>query len=321
MSDEKSDRQFEALFSDFAPEPDPLPKGRTGQGSPNGVTLLEQMAAPSQREVKRLRTLKTLLAVGVVGEGAAVLTLIGALYRSSPDPLHDSQFLLTSAAFVCMAMVLLFVQWQLASRLFRAEQGVRERQRQLDKVLTEIRRYQGGFELAAHVTRRHQKGFALCTEIGELVAQRVPVEAFAERLVERIGQHFAPSFVGLFLFDAKQQEAALLAASGSAQQFTLSRLARLNLSESALLRETVELGEALTVGDVQTRSQTSKDGTRDPFLVARTGSAMAVPVMLGERVLGAITVQVGEPRAFRQEDVSLLTLVAGLAAIVIAKVG
>jgi hypothetical protein len=314
MSDERSDRQFEALFSDFAPEPDPRLREQTG------VPLLEQLAAPSEREMRRLRTLKTLLAVGVIGEGAAVMTLVFTLYRSIPAPADDSQLLLTSAAFVCMGLVLLFVQWQLASRLFQAEQGVRERQRQLDKVLTEIRRSRGEFELAAHVTRRHQKSFALCTEIGRLVAQRVPMEAFVEQVVEQMGQHFAPSFVGLFSLDASQEEVALLAAAGSAQQFTLSRLARLTLSESALLRETVEQGEALTVGDVQTRSQ-GKDGVRDPFFVAHKGSAMAAPVMIGERVLGAITVQVGKPRAFRQEDVSLLNLVAGLTAIVVADAG
>jgi len=318
MSDERSERQFEALFSDFAPEPDPGRWDRAGEASASGVPLLEQLAAPSERELRRVRTLKTLLGVGVIGEGAAVLTLIAALYRSSPDPLRDTQLLLTSAAFVCMALVLLFVQWQLASRLFQAEQGLTERQRQLDKVLTAMRRYQGDFELAAHVTRRHQKSFALCTEIGALVGQRLPVEAFAEQVVERIGQHFAPSFVGLYLLDAQQREAALLAASGGAQQFTLSRLTQLSVSASPLLREAIEQGEALTVGDVQTRKE-SKEGVRDPLLVAHRGSAMAVPVTVEDRVLGAITVQVGEPRAFRQEDVSLVTLVAGLTALVIGE--
>ncbi len=67
---------------------------------------------------------------------------------------------------------------------------------------------------------------------------------------------------------------------------------------------------ALDVGDEAVRF--------DNPLLPDTRSEMALPLIAGDRVLGALDVQSTEPAAFSQEDIAVLQLVADQVAVAIA---
>jgi hypothetical protein len=151
MSNEKWERQLEALFSDSAPEPDPDPAATAAPQRPPeyraprealpGSPVLEHTAPRTEVDAGHAPILDVLLPLVVIGEAVAVLVLIVALYLSSPSPLQGGPSLLAAATFVGMTLVLLFVQWLLARRLIQVESLVRKRNRQLTQAATTIQRY------------------------------------------------------------------------------------------------------------------------------------------------------------------------------------
>ena len=316
MSEKMKEHRLEALFSDSPPEPDPSREPGSEGGALDDAALLESLAVPPESEEKHPRTLNIFLAGSIIGEAVAVAALIVVLYRSFPHPLRDVRFLITSASFAGMTLVLLFVQWQLAKRLAQVEHLVRKRNQQLRQAVPAIQRYQKAVKLANLAIRRQEMDWELCTQITRLVARRLAPERLASQVVKRIQQHFDPCFVGLFVLDADQREATLWAAAGSAEQDALARLERVAVSDSALLRECVDRGQGHVVQDVGARVPPGGDRAQDRLLVAPMGSAMIVPVMVHRRALGGITVQKMEPPAFQEQDMALMTLVAALAAIV-----
>jgi hypothetical protein len=157
MSEKGWEREFEALFSDTVPKPDPGQSSGSRAALLRDTSLLERLSAAMRDEAQRPRVLNALLTGSAIGEVVAVIALIVVLYRFFPSPFGDAGFLLTSAIFGGMTLLLLFVQWQLARRLIQVEQLARRQREQLGQAVVAIQRYREELERADELIRTQEQ--------------------------------------------------------------------------------------------------------------------------------------------------------------------
>jgi hypothetical protein len=314
MSEEGWDRQLEALFSSSVPAGDPDQGPALADLQLERGVDLERLIMPPELDTTRPTTLNALLAVSMVGEALAVVVLIFTLFRIVPRPLPDARLYFASIAFVGVTLVLLFVQWQLAKRLAQIEGLTNKRNQQLGQAVATIQRYRQELRLANQAAYRGEANLKFLSRIGRLAAEGFAVHEFAERLVRHIGRQFDPAFIAFFSLDPQHREARLLAVAGEADREAVADLEELFVSDSASLRQAIHQRRPYTVEDVAAVRQSQGLAADDRLLVADAGSAILVPVVARDQVLGSITVQRLEVDAFDQQDAALLTSTADLVA-------
>ncbi len=148
-------------------------------------------------------------------------------------------------------------------------------------------------------------------EISKALMSEVNLERLAQLTLETVRHALAADRVSLMLLDEKQQELSISAAIG--------------LSDKVVSTTRVKVGQGLA-GLVAQRKKPillSEQVENDPALQALltqsdTGSAICVPLMIKDRVLGVLNVS--RPRgeaSFRQDDVDLLSILGGQIAVAI----
>lgn len=320
MSEEEWEGRLEGLFSGSVPKRDPSPSAQSAAVRPGETRTsseapsLEGVTVSPDHGATHPDLLNLILAASLGGEAVAVIALVVVLYRNTPREIRGAQTFFAAAAFVVMSLFLLFVQWQLAKRLFSVERLVRRRNVQLNKAVTVVQGYQKELGRATQAVRDEQARLDLCAQVGRLAAGGLPPEEFARQAAEQIQGRFEPCFVSVFALDRDGKGAALLSTAGSASRAALARLEGVAVADSVLLRECVNRGGPYIVEDLAASSQAGESLARDPLLVAQTGSVISVPVTAGGRAVGGITVHCQASSSLGEKDASLLMLVADLAA-------
>lgn len=146
-------------------------------------------------------------------------------------------------------------------------------------------------------------------EIGRLATTFTDADELARTVVELIRERFDLYYVGLFLTDENQEWAVLRSGTGVAGEIMLANQHKLKVGEG-MIGWTVKYGEAriaLDVGDDAVRF--------DNPVLPETRSEGALPLRSRGRVLGAISVQSKQPRAFNMEILTTLGTMADQIAI------
>jgi GAF domain-containing protein len=131
------------------------------------------------------------------------------------------------------------------------------------------------------------------------------ISELLEKVVELISEQFGFYQAGIFFVDEKGENAVLQAASSDGGKRMLARGHRLKVGEQGIVGYVTRTGLpriALDVGDDAVHFNTPE--------LPQTRSEMALPLFVGGRVLGALDVQSVEERAFTEDDVSALTVLA-----------
>ncbi|NIS78633.1 MAG: GAF domain-containing protein, partial [Anaerolineales bacterium] len=150
------------------------------------------------------------------------------------------------------------------------------------------------------------------SEIAKLSTQVADPFELMARAVELIRERFDFYHTSIFIMDATSAWAELSASSGEIGQKMLAR------------RHRLAVGSASIVGWVTANRlpRVTLDVEKDPFhfknpLLPETRAEMAVPLMIGQRLLGALDVQSKEPYAFAEADVRTMEAIASELAIAI----
>ena len=152
-------------------------------------------------------------------------------------------------------------------------------------------------------------------EAGAKVAQVVGSIFDPEQLLERaaflISQSFGFYHTGIFLVDETEEWAVLRAASSEGGRQMLEHGHRLRRGEGMV-------GWVLIHREPRVALDVGKDAVHfaNPFLPA-TRSEVALPLMVGNRLIGVLDVQSTEEAAFDQDDVRALTFLAAQLAVAI----
>src|SRR5512136_49956 len=150
------------------------------------------------------------------------------------------------------------------------------------------------------------------SEVGQKVTSILDLDELLPKTVDIICDAYGFYYAGVFLIDDTGQWAALRAGRGAAGAAMIAESHKLAVGGNSMIGAATGLREARIALDVGEEAVFFKN----PHL-PKTRSEMALPLVVGDEVLGAVTVQSEEEAAFTQEDISTLQNMADQLAIAI----
>ncbi|MBN2471200.1 MAG: GAF domain-containing protein [Anaerolineae bacterium] len=152
----------------------------------------------------------------------------------------------------------------------------------------------------------------LTTEVMQTVFKRLDLETLLAETVNLVRDRFPEIYhAQIFLVDESNQNAVLKASTGEAGQKLLARGHQLGVGSQSVIGQVALLAEPLVAlsgeGSVHHRNE----------LLPNTQTELALPMISGDRVLGALDVQSERPNAFSEDDIAILQALANQIAIAI----
>ena len=150
-------------------------------------------------------------------------------------------------------------------------------------------------------------------EVGRAANQIRDIARLLPQVTELISDRFGFYHVGIFLLDERGEYAVLQAANSMGGQRMLARGHKLRVGQVGIVGYATGQRKARIALDV------GEDAVffDNPDL-PNTRSEMAIPLILGDELLGALDVQSTRPNAFSNEDIEIMEVLADQLAIAIA---
>ncbi len=156
--------------------------------------------------------------------------------------------------------------------------------------------------------------FEVASQVAREISGQPNLETLLNNAVNLIRDRFEFYYVGIFLADERGEYANLRAGTGEAGRVMMERGHRLKVGEIGIVGYVVSRGEARIAGSVQSDVVHFKNP-----LLPETHSEMALPLLSGDKVIGALDVQSVEENAFSQEDINILQTIADQLAVAFEK--
>ncbi len=158
---------------------------------------------------------------------------------------------------------------------------------------------------------RRSRQVALTTQIAQDIASATTLDELYERVVTQVQEQFGYYHTQLLRYDPTLETAALVVGYGE--------IGRQMLEMNHSMPKGVGLiGLAAATGRTILRPDVSKDKNwRSNPLLPRTKGEMAVPIKMGDRILGVLDVQSDRPGALTEDDKLVLEGLCGQIAIAI----
>jgi GAF domain-containing protein len=260
--------------------------------------------------------------------GAALVGLTGLAYGTLLL-FENANLLPTAAAFLnptehwvflgaSLVLVALFSRLSLGSI---QEELLRSHQNELDLALSnrKLETLRGNLESRVDERTRDLQRRALqlqvAVEVGQTISAMRDLDQLLERVTELISERFGFYHTGIFLLDDTGEFAVLRAANSPGGKQMLAKGYSLKVGEVGIVGFVTKRHEPRIALDVGLDAIHFKN----PFL-PDTRSEMALPLSVGDHILGALDVQSTMPSAFTEEDVAVLQVLANQVAIAIENV-
>ncbi len=187
---------------------------------------------------------------------------------------------------------------------------------QLEKLVTELEERVA--QRTAELERRNQaltyrtNQLNTIAQVARGIVSAQELTRFLENVTELISDRFGFYHVGIFLLDANREYAVLRAANSPGGKRMLARSHMLKVGQTGIVGYVTSRGEPRIALDV------GQDAVffNNPDLPT-TRSEMALPLKVGDEIIGALDVQSELPNAFSEEDLSVFTTLADQVAIAI----
>jgi GAF domain-containing protein len=242
--------------------------------------------------------LLTVLAIIYIGYQESAGRLISNL---EPVTLQDT--FTQAIIFLAVALFLYVLIGRMNSALRRSRQS-EQAQAAANRELTALKE-----ELEIQANRSREQLRAVI-EIGRAANASLNQEELIEHIVNLITERFGYYYAGLFLIDQSGQWAELRSATGAAGKIMLQNRHRLEVSGQSMVGAAISTREARVALDV------GKEAVRfNNPLLPETRSEIALPLIVGDRVLGALDVQSTEEAAFGPQEIETLQGMASQVAI------
>lgn len=157
-----------------------------------------------------------------------------------------------------------------------------------------------------NIARRRADQLLTTSEIArEATTGNLDIDETLTRLVDLVKNRFGFYHSSIFLLDVLGQFAVLRESTGEAGAQLKEKGHKLAVGSASIIGQTTSRGEPVVVGDV------TKELNYYPNpLLPNTRSEMGIPLIIGEKVYGALDVQSEEVDAFTQEDINILRVLA-----------
>lgn len=239
-------------------------------------------------------------------ESTGLLTTDASSLTTPDDPFLVSIIILATALIMSVLQNRHTASLRLARESEQAQIKANSELTQLKKSLEERVETRTG-ELA-----RRAAQLDAIARISRAISSVQELEVLLPSITRVISEQFGFYHTGIFLLDERSEYAALVAANSEGGQRMLQRGHRLQVGATSLVGHATAYGEsriALDVGaDAVYFNNPDLPGTR---------SEIALPLMIGADVIGALDVQSTETNAFQTEDISVLSTLANQVAIAI----
>ena len=156
-----------------------------------------------------------------------------------------------------------------------------------------------------HDLERRTQQLQIAAEVARDITTPHTLEELLENAVEVIRTRFGFYHAGIFLVDEDREYAVLRAATGEVGRQMLEQNHKLKVAETGLVGYTVGTGKPQISMDVAADAIHFKNP-----LLPETRSELALPLISGGQVIGALNVQSREEAAFSPEDITLLQTVS-----------
>ena len=148
--------------------------------------------------------------------------------------------------------------------------------------------------------------------VGKAITSFRELSELLQQATYLIHENFGYYHVGIFLLDEHKEYAVLSAANSQGGLRMLEKKHQLKVGETGIVGYVTQNAKARIALDV------GKDAIYfDNPDLPQTRSEMALPLMVGGQILGALDVQSTEPQAFSEEDISTLQILAEQIAVAI----
>lgn len=206
--------------------------------------------------------------------------------------------------------VLVFINWYARRQITQALSMEREISEQLQRQRRELE------DLVAERTlglERRAIQLETTSDIAKMASEVSDPQALMVQAIELIRSRFGFYHASIFIMDETENWAGLTASTGDAGKQMMARQHRL------------AVGSASIIGWVTANRQPriAHDVEADPYhfknpLLPDTRSELAVPLLVGQRLLGALDVQSTEANVFTDDDVRALEAIASELAVTIS---
>lgn len=159
---------------------------------------------------------------------------------------------------------------------------------------------------------RRAKQFEAIAQVARTISSTRDMDNLLVQITTVINREFGFYHIGIFLLDTAKEYAVLSASNSNGGRNMLERGHRLKVGETGLV------GYVTSTGRPRVALDTGIDAVffNNPDL-PETRSEIALPLSIGEVIIGALDVQSTEPNAFDQEDINILSTLADQVSIAI----
>jgi GAF domain-containing protein len=177
----------------------------------------------------------------------------------------------------------------------RLEKEFLTAQKQIDATLTSLKHERIDLEVVvSDRTRQLDK----VNQIGRALAAILDPEALLKRAVQQIGADFEYYYIAFFMLDATGQWAELKEATGEAGRVLRENRHRLDINGKSMISKSIRTKKAYIAQD-----NSSEPVRLDNPLLPYTRSQIALPLIIGETVIGALEMHSTKTNAFSDQDV------------------
>jgi putative methionine-R-sulfoxide reductase with GAF domain len=153
------------------------------------------------------------------------------------------------------------------------------------------------------------RALAASGEVSRRISTILDLDQLVAEVVERVQATFDYYHVHIYLIDSASQKLTMVGGTGNAGTVMLASGHALSMGQG-LVGKAAEINEPILVGDVR------KEPTWLPNeLLPETKSETAVPISLGDQVLGVLDVQHNQMNGLTEDDTQLLQTIANQVAI------
>jgi len=154
------------------------------------------------------------------------------------------------------------------------------------------------------------RDLSITADIGRAVVQLRDPRELMNETVELIRQRFGYYHAQIFLVDDSRERAVLVASTGMAGRELLSRGHYLEVGSQSVIGQVTAKGDPLIASDTDVSGVHQRNE-----LLPDTRSEMALPIRIGDRIIGALDVQSVAPSAFPEDVVAVFQTMADQLAI------
>jgi len=160
-------------------------------------------------------------------------------------------------------------------------------------------------DLARLVSDRRARQFEAIAQVTRTISSTRELESILVQIPEVINREFGFYHIGIFLLDTAGEYAVLSAANSKGGRRMLENGHRLKVGETGIV------GYVTATGKPRVALDTGSDVVffNNPDL-PETHSEIALPLIIGGQIIGALDVQSDQPNAFDEEDVRILGTLA-----------